>query len=142
MIPFLDSEHVIYEGKYWNVILHRDNQSYLGRSIVFLKSRVLDDPLLITKEEREELWDDIMPRLIAALRKTFAPDRINYAHLANADHFVHWHIVPRYESNPTREFAGETFKDERVGKNFAPEPEKIVSKDVLMQIQQAIKSNI
>ena len=138
-IPFFDSPYLIYEGRSWNVILHRDNQSYLGRSIIYLKSRIIDDPLLLTSEEREELWTELLPRLASALRKAFRPDRLNYSHLANAEHFVHWHIVPRYEKDPIREFAGETFKDERVGKHYAPIPTKVVSAEVMKQIYQELK---
>jgi diadenosine tetraphosphate (Ap4A) HIT family hydrolase len=140
-IPFFDSPYVIYEGKHWNIILHRDNQSYLGRCIVYLKSRVIDDPLALTLEEREELWSTILPKLSAALEKTFQPDRINYCHLANVEHFVHWHIIPRYEKEPIREFAGETFKDEKVGANYAPAPIKQVSASVMEKIYNAIKEN-
>ncbi len=140
-IPFLDSQYLIYEGQHWNVILHRDNQSYLGRSIVYLKSRVLENPLEITQAERDEFWNEIMPKLAAALQKSFRPDRLNYAHLANKDHFVHWHVIPRYEKNPVREFAGETFTDERVGRNCFPEPTKATSQEVTEKICAEIKKN-
>ncbi len=138
-IPFFDSPYLIYEGRSWNVILHRDNQSYLGRSIVYLKSRVTDDPLSLTSDEKEELWGELLPRLAKALGKAFHPDRLNYSHLANAEHFVHWHIVPRYEKNPTREFAGEIFKDERVGRHYAPIPAKAVSVEVMRKIHKEIR---
>lgn len=140
-IPFFDSPYVIDEGKFWNVILHRDNQSYLGRCIVFLKSRVIEDPLLLNQDEREELWAELLPRLSEALKKTFRPDRINYSHLANAEHFVHWHIVPRYEKNPLRYFAGEKFQDERVGGNYAPIPKKVLTQEVIEKIYLEIKKN-
>jgi diadenosine tetraphosphate (Ap4A) HIT family hydrolase len=140
-IPFIDSPYVVYEGRAWNVILHRDNQSYLGRCIVYLKTRVTDDPLSLTEEERSELWVEILPRLAEALWRSFRPDRINYAHLANAEHFVHWHIVPRYEKDPLREFAGEKFRDERVGRNYAPAPAKITSPEVMEKICEELKKN-
>ena len=138
-VPFFDSEHVLYKGKYWDVILHRDNQSYLGRSIVFLKSRIIEDPLQISKAEAEELWDIILPALVHALKAAFRADRINYSHLANAEHFVHWHIIPRYEKDPIREFAGETFADEKVGKHYAPSQVKKLSKGQLDAILNELK---
>jgi diadenosine tetraphosphate (Ap4A) HIT family hydrolase len=140
-IPFFDSPYVIYEGRAWNVILHRDNQSYLGRSIVYLKSRIIDNPLLLTPQERDELWTDILPRLAEALERSFQPDRINFSHLANAEHFVHWHIIPRYEKDPLREFSGETFKDERVGGHYAPIPFKTVTPEVMQKIYLTLKGN-
>ncbi len=140
-IPFSDSKYLIHEGRFWNVILHRDNQSYLGRCIVYLKSRVLENPLLLDSQEHTELWEEILPRLEKSLKIAFQPDRINYCHLANAEHFVHWHIVPRYEKNPVRIFGGENFRDERVGKNFSPTPEKEVSVEVMNKIFSALKEN-
>lgn len=137
-IPFFDSPYVLH---HWNVILHRDNQSYLGRCIVFLKSRITDDPLSLTADERDELWFDILPRLKHALEKSFSPDRINYSHLANAEHFVHWHVIPRYEQEPTRTFANETFTDERVGKHYAPSPLKQLPSEVMAVILAELKKN-
>jgi diadenosine tetraphosphate (Ap4A) HIT family hydrolase len=37
---------------------------------------------------------------------------------ANRLHHVHWHVVPRYEKQPRREFAGRTFVDKRQDKIF------------------------
>lgn len=139
-IPFLNSPFHIYEGKFWNIILH-DNQSYLGRCIVYLKSRVIDNPLSLTKEEKDEFWEEIAPKLASALKKSFKPDRLNYAHLANTLNYVHWHIVPRYEKNPIRHFAGEIFMDERVGRHYAPAPEKNLSKEIMQIIRDEIKNN-
>ena len=138
--PFSKVKYLIYEGKFWNVIL-MDDQSYLGRSIVYLKSRYIEDPLQLTKEEWEECWFEIMPRLASALKKAFRVDRINYCHLANFTHHVHWHIVPRYEKNPVREFAGETFRDEKVGKHYAGTPNKNFSSGVMNKICKEIKKN-
>ena len=136
--PFPEfAKNNIYEGKLWTVQLH-SNQSYLGRCVVFLSSRSIEDPLLLTKEERNELWDNILPRLAQALRRAFQPDRVNYAHLANEEHVVHWHIVPRYEKNRERQFAGELFRDERAGTVFIPAPEKKVSGETMENIRQII----
>jgi diadenosine tetraphosphate (Ap4A) HIT family hydrolase len=101
----------------WGVALYR-NQTYLGRSMVYLRSRSIDDPLELDAAERDELWDDVLPVLAAALRAAFAPDRINYAHLANRTKHVHWHVVPRYEVEPERWFAGRRFYDNRQGMIF------------------------
>ncbi len=139
-IELFRDDYLFYEGRFWNIILN-DNQSYLGRCIVYLNSRYLEDPLELTREEWEELWFDILPRLAAALKKSFQPDRINYSHLANQTHHVHWHIVPRYEKNPQKEFADEIFKDEKVGKHYAGAPEKNCLPEVMNKIYEEIKKN-
>jgi diadenosine tetraphosphate (Ap4A) HIT family hydrolase len=130
----------LFEGEHWRVALYR-NQSYLGRSIVFLKTRKLGDVLELTEEEREELWTEILPRLVRALDEAFQPDRINYAHLTNRVGQVHWHVVPRYEENPKRQFAGHTFVDRRVGKIFRTKKFRIRD-EVRDQIYAELKKHL
>lgn len=137
----MENSFLIYEGKFWEVILNAQDQYFLGRSIVKLK-RDIEDPLAITKKESEELWWDILPRLNRALEKSFSVDRINYSHLANSWNHVHWHIIPRYEKNPAREFCGEKFVDEFVGHNpFNGVPEKKLSVEILEKIAEEITKN-
>ncbi len=136
-----EESYVIYEGKYWTVVLHKFNQSYLGRCIVYLHSREIANPLQLTREEQDEFWFDIVPKLAGALDQAFHPDRLNYSHLANEWHHVHWHIVPRYEKNPVREFAGEHFVDEKVGHNYRGMPDKLVPDEVLQLIQEEIQKH-
>jgi diadenosine tetraphosphate (Ap4A) HIT family hydrolase len=139
--PKLFSKHrPLFEGEHWRVALYR-NQSYLGRSIVYLKTRRLGDPLELTETEREELWTEIMPKLARALNEAFQPDRINYAHLTNRVGQVHWHVVPRYEKNPRRQFAGHVFLDKRVGKIFRTKRFRI-SKDVRNQIHAELTKHL
>jgi diadenosine tetraphosphate (Ap4A) HIT family hydrolase len=138
--PFSRKHRPLFEGKHWRVLLYR-NQSYLGRSLVYLKTRRLEDVLDLTDEERQELWDDIMPRLVEALTEAFQPDRINYSHLTNRVKQVHWHVVPRYEINPKRQFAGHTFTDRRVGKMFRTKKFPLPGK-VLDQIRDHIKKHL
>ena len=115
--PFGEKHRFLFESRYWKVFLYR-NQKYLGRCVVYLKSRAIEDPLELNDEERNELWTVVLPRLTRAINDAFAPDRINYAHLANRLHHVHWHIVQRYADRRTYEFAGHTFTDKRPGQIF------------------------
>ena len=107
----------LFATERWGVLLYR-NQTYLGRSIVFLRTRPLADVLDLRPDERDELWDVTLPTLATALSAAFAPDRINYAHLANRTRHVHWHVVPRYEAEPERVFAGRRYVDTRPGQIF------------------------
>lgn len=142
-IPFADIEecNLVFEGKHWGVVLS-DCQSYLGKCIVFLKNRATDDLMSLTNDEKRELWDVVMPKLVSALKHAFNPDRINYSHLANTIHHVHWHVVPRYEMPPIREFAGETFVDERVGRNYAPAPAKKIPDEMFVLIKHEIQRHL
>lgn len=134
---FNQSNHRIYDGEFWNVIMSY-NQAYLGRCIVYLKSRSIADTLTLTEEEHKELWNDILPRLAKAIHTAFSPDRINYAHLANSEKHVHWHIVPRYDNE--KEFLGEKFTDDAPNKNFKS-GEKDLSSDQLDAIYREIMKN-
>jgi len=116
-VAFSPRHRPLFATDRWGVLLHRD-QTYLGRSLVYLRARALEDPLELTRAERDELWDRVLPDLVAGLATAFFPDRINYAHLANKRHHVHWHIVPRYEVEPERSFAGRRFVDRRPGQMF------------------------
>jgi diadenosine tetraphosphate (Ap4A) HIT family hydrolase len=139
-VQFSRKHRPLFEGEHWKVLLYR-NQSYLGRSVVYLKTRKLEDPLDLTEAEREELWSDILPRLVRALGECFQPDRINYAHLTNRVRQVHWHIVPRYETDSTRKFAGHTFVDRRVGKIFRTKRFRLPD-EVLDQICAYVKAHL
>ena len=39
-------------------------------------------------------------RVAAAIRTVFAPQRINYECLGNAEPHVHWHVIPRHADDP------------------------------------------
>lgn len=74
-----------------------DHQFYRGYSLLLLKEHVRElhelDRITYMKLQ-EELY-------IAgnAIARTFKPWKLNYQCLGNKDQHVHWHIVPRYESD-------------------------------------------
>jgi diadenosine tetraphosphate (Ap4A) HIT family hydrolase len=125
----------------WGVALYR-NQTYLGRSMVYLRSRSVGDPLELDADERNDLWEEVLPALAGALRAAFAPDRINYAHLANRTKHVHWHVVPRYEAEPERSFAGHRFFDERQGMIFRTKARGRLPPEVLEAIAAEIRLHL
>ncbi|MEM2137420.1 MAG: HIT family protein, partial [Candidatus Methanomethylicia archaeon] len=73
-------ESLIYEGKYWRIILN-DNQYYLGRAIIIIK-RHIEDPMEISRGEIEEL-QTLVRKYVKTLREMFSPDLFNYAMLGN-----------------------------------------------------------
>jgi diadenosine tetraphosphate (Ap4A) HIT family hydrolase len=140
-VAFSRRHRPLFTTERWGVLLHRD-QTYLGRSLVYLRTRALEDPLELTPEEREELWLVTLPRLAAALDRAFAPDRLNYAHLANRKHHVHWHVVPRYVTEPRKRFAGRTFKDRRPGRMFHSSKRGAVGKRTLEAIAEHVRAQL
>lgn len=131
----------LFVTSHWAVLLHR-NQWNLGRSLVVLRSRTIDDPLELDESEREELWTVAIPRIAHALEAAFKPDRLNYLHLANRLEHVHWHVVPRYETNPVREFGGHVFKDKRQGRTPRSKKKGNVSRELLERIASQVEAHL
>lgn len=126
--------------KHWDVYLH-ENQCYLGRVFIFLKSdEGVEDFLAIEGEIRDEFFA-IGKEIKAALKDLFKPDRMNYAALRNTSEKIHVHCVPRYKE--VREFAGTVFTDTRWGKNYAPYDKSLVFElPILYKIRDAIKKQL
>jgi diadenosine tetraphosphate (Ap4A) HIT family hydrolase len=140
-VTFSAKHRPLFATDRWGVLLYR-NQTYLGRSLVYLRTRPLADLLSLSREERDELWDVVVPQLAVALEGAFAPDRLNYAHLANHKHHVHWHVVPRYDTDPVRHFAGELFVDTRPGQIFRTKQRGKVGGRVLDAIAAEVRAHL
>ena len=140
-VAFDPRHRPLFATSRWGVLLYR-NQTYLGRSLVYLRTRALSDVLELTRDERDELWDEVLPALASGIGAAFGPDRLNYAHLANRKHHVHWHVVPRYETEPERRFAGHTFLDDRRGQIFRTRRRGLVSDEVLDTIAAHLRGHL
>lgn len=103
-----------------------DEQAYPGYCILLLKDHHEHlDALPLERQRR--LWDDV-GRVGAALRRTMAPARLNYACLGNFVTHVHWHVIPRYagDPEPTNPIWVRPLSERRVALPLA-ERERIVS---------------
>ena len=129
---------LIKSYKHWDLFLH-ENQCYLGRTFLYLKTTDgVDDFLAIDGEVRKEFFE-IGKELKTALKKLFNPDKMNYAALSNTCQDIHVHFVPRYKH--AQEFAGFVFNDTRWGKNYAPYDKEFVTPEpVLFAIKDALKA--
>ena len=92
-----DGDLQIAELKHSYVILNRD-QFFTGYSLLFTKQHVtelfhLDDDV------RNQLMEEVS-RVAAALHAVFSPAKINYELLGNMVPHMHWHLVPRFVSDP------------------------------------------
>lgn len=75
-----------------------DHQYFAGYSLLLLKrhARELHD---LSRDLRQALFDELMTATTAVV-KAFSPWKINHSCFGNLDPHVHWHIMPRYESDP------------------------------------------
>ena len=74
------------------------NQAYKGYSIVVFNNH---------KTSLEELPDELqmqyyrdMLKISSAIINAFKPDRMNYELLGNWVPHLHWHVIPRYKTDP------------------------------------------
>ncbi len=93
--PFL-----IHEFQH-SVFVVGDNQFFRGYSLLLLKNHV---------RELHELEPEIQSALFAelmiagrAIADAFKPWKMNYSCYGNVVPHIHWHLFPRYDSDPDRE---------------------------------------
>jgi diadenosine tetraphosphate (Ap4A) HIT family hydrolase len=92
-----DSDLRIIELPHSYVILNRD-QFFPGYTLLFTKNHVTE-LFHLDRELRAALMEEVS--LVAqALYTVFTPAKINYELLGNMVPHIHWHIVPRFSSDP------------------------------------------
>ena len=74
------------------------NQVYRGYSIVVYNDHetALEN---LTEENQIQFYRDML-RISSAIVKTFKPNKMNYELLGNWVPHLHWHVVPRYKTDP------------------------------------------
>jgi len=99
MCKGLDEENplTICELKYSVARLNRD-QYFKGYTFVIFK-RHATELYQIDEAEREGFLVE-MVRVADALSQVFKPDKMNYELLGNKMPHLHWHLIPRYRSEP------------------------------------------
>ena len=92
-----DSDLRVIELKQSFVTLNRD-QFFPGYTLLFTKTHVTE-LFHLTPRDRAELMDEVS-RVAEALYTVFRPDKINYELLGNMAPHMHWHLAPRFASEP------------------------------------------
>jgi len=132
------SESRIKEYKYWDVFIP-ENQSYLGRCVVWCKRENALDLTDATEKEREELFL-ILRELKETLIKTFQPDWFNYSFLGNNLRHLHCHFIPRYAK--PKIFEGIKFEDKLFGHNWKTDDSFLIPKAVLNKIKLSLSDSL
>lgn len=92
-----DAELRIVEMQHSYVILNRD-QFFPGYTLLFTKEHVTE-LFYLDSSVRSGLMEEVS-RVARALYGIFSPAKINYELLGNMVPHIHWHIVPRFASEP------------------------------------------
>lgn len=138
------AQFAVKRYKHW-ILQVEEKQRYLGQAVVWLR-REGDMQRLssLSRTERNELWDKVLPEYEKALVSLWKPNHLNYAWLGNYFHLHkghgHLHIMPRYKSS--RRFAGTVFKDDRWGKNYVPYADNEKTIKVAHAVRAALANKI
>lgn len=132
------ADAVIKEYKYW-VVEVSFRQHTLGCFIIFAKRNIEKISELTTEEliELKNVMNETENSLTNA--SEFNPDRFNYLQMGNALHHLHFHGVPRYETN--RRFLEKEWIDESFG--HPPIWSKTeTSKNIVINIKEVIQKHL
>ncbi|MCX6356198.1 MAG: HIT family protein [Candidatus Aureabacteria bacterium] len=94
-----ENSYFIHEFKN-SIFVVGNHQFHKGYSLVFLKNHVRELHEL-PQPVQAELFHELMIAA-GAIAATFQPWKLNYACYGNVVPHIHWHIIPRYESDPDR----------------------------------------
>ncbi|WP_291526838.1 HIT family protein [Bifidobacterium sp. UBA744] len=73
-------------------------QSHPGRVIVASKFHV-GEITELSQEDRAAFFEDVN-RVAEAVHKLFNPDKVNYGAYGDTGRHLHFHLVPKYQSDP------------------------------------------
>jgi diadenosine tetraphosphate (Ap4A) HIT family hydrolase len=76
-----------------------NNQLCRGYTILVYTKGHATELFELSKEDRIAYMEDLT-RLAKALHDAYRPDKINYALLGNLVPHLHWHLVPRKDTDP------------------------------------------
>jgi diadenosine tetraphosphate (Ap4A) HIT family hydrolase len=132
------SKNLVKAYKYWEIYVH-ENQSYLGRCVVWCKREDALDLADATPEEQVELFL-ILRDLREAAKKIFQPDWFNYSFLGNETRHLHGHFVPRYAK--PKMFMNIAFEDKLYGHNYKTDHNFQTPDELLDEIRGRLQSNL
>ncbi len=92
-----ENPYFIHEFEH-SIFVVGDHQFHKGYSLLLLKEHVRELHEL-APQEQAVLFQELM-MAARALVATFQPWKMNYACYGNAEPHVHWHLFPRYDSEP------------------------------------------
>ncbi|HEV2121040.1 MAG TPA: HIT family protein [Candidatus Bathyarchaeia archaeon] len=94
----LEPKNLVFYQSRVSVAKLNPDQAFEGYSFLTLKWHEEELYKLANKDRKQFLED--MSLVANALSKAFKPDKMNYELLGNAMPHLHWHLIPRYTSDP------------------------------------------
>ncbi len=111
-------------------VLSAHDQYFRGYSILVLQEHATE--LFDLDAETRARFVEDANRLALALKQTFNPLKMNYCLLGNTVAHLHWHLIPRYASDP----------DPKTPIWQNPFPQVEVTEEELQKIADEIRGNL
>lgn len=80
------------------LVIAGDHQFFQGYCVVISKTHIREMHALPT-DKAGAIFQDLMS-VGRTIEKHFKPHKMNYVSLGNVDEHLHWHVMPRYLSDP------------------------------------------
>ena len=153
ILPEIEPKYTIIDTPFWVANLRNTDQTLLGTTFVTAKRHVPELDQLTPDEDLDFMI--VRNSLIRAIRASFEPITFNISCLKNyafvddpdntlteAGH-VHWHIKPRYTSNP-QVVNDEVFTDPMPGEylELSRFPRNTPTTETATQITSLIRNNL
>jgi diadenosine tetraphosphate (Ap4A) HIT family hydrolase len=122
---------LIHEFRYSYLVLG-DHQYYPGYCLLIYKKHIRELHEL-EAEVSTELNRELM-MATKAIAAAFEPWKINHACLGNQDEHIHWHIIPRYQSDPDHRTHPWLHADEFAKFQIEPETIKKIADQIRVQL--------
>ena len=134
-------EWSIKEYKHWKLFLDQNQYPYLGKCYAWAKRANADLVTDMNQEEREELFETIIPAWKTAIENLYGTIRPNVAILGNLSPHLHAHLVPRCKI--PRTIHGIEFIDP-IPQGFLLPPvlNKEVPLEIIVKIRDEIKKEL
>lgn len=94
----LEPSHLVFFESRTSVGKLNPDQLFNGYSFVTLKWHK-EELFQLTDKERKSFLED-MSTIARSLSEAFKPDKMNYELLGNGMPHLHWHLIPRFKTDP------------------------------------------
>lgn len=90
--------HLVFYESNTSIGKLNPDQYFQGYSFVTLKWHS-EELYRLSDKDRKNFLED-MSKVARALSETFTPDKMNYELLGNGMPHLHWHLIPRFKTDP------------------------------------------
>lgn len=113
------------------IVIAGDHQYFPGYCVVVAKKHIREIHSL-PEAEALAIFADVMA-VGRVIERGFKPLKMNYVSLGNVDEHLHWHVMPRYNSDPDHK--------DHPWKNAASFATRLTNSDAIKQIRSIFSTS-